>query len=171
MPKNNFTAQESGTDNSDHAGVGGSGLRDSVEGRTTPSSNPDGPPEANRHRLPDERAAVTHHFSIGGNEGYLNGRSLSEWPAGRSLHPHGEGGIDDLRTDGILRGSDFRCSAAWSASQCALQQAVSYSLRTLGLDRKCGAWLREIGHGLYLSLDGIALSLREAAGVAFLCGE
>ena len=30
-----------------------------------------GPPEANRHRLPDERAAITHHFSVGGHEGYL----------------------------------------------------------------------------------------------------
>lgn len=30
-----------------------------------------GPPAANRHRLTDERAAITHHFSIGGHEGYL----------------------------------------------------------------------------------------------------
>jgi ribonucleoside-diphosphate reductase alpha chain len=29
------------------------------------------PPAANRHRLPDERAGVTHHFSIAGHEGYL----------------------------------------------------------------------------------------------------
>ena len=30
-----------------------------------------GPPPANRHRLPDERSAITHHFSIAGHEGYL----------------------------------------------------------------------------------------------------
>jgi ribonucleoside-diphosphate reductase alpha chain len=30
-----------------------------------------GPPPANRHRLPDERAGITHHFSIAGHEGYL----------------------------------------------------------------------------------------------------
>jgi ribonucleoside-diphosphate reductase alpha chain len=30
-----------------------------------------GPPPANRHRLPAERAAITHHFSIAGHEGYL----------------------------------------------------------------------------------------------------
>jgi len=30
-----------------------------------------GPPAANRHRLQDERSAVTHHFSIAGHEGYL----------------------------------------------------------------------------------------------------
>ena len=71
MPNNCFTAQESGTDNSDHAGAGGSGQNSPAEDVTAPPGNPDGPPEANRHRLPDERAAVTHHFSIGGNEGYL----------------------------------------------------------------------------------------------------
>ena len=32
--------------------------------------------------LPDERAGITHHFSIAGHEGYLNRRSLSEWAAG-----------------------------------------------------------------------------------------
>jgi ribonucleoside-diphosphate reductase alpha chain len=30
-----------------------------------------GPPAANRHRLPNERAGLTHHFSIAGHEGYL----------------------------------------------------------------------------------------------------
>src|SRR6266567_6846917 len=70
MP-NNFTTQELGTDNSDHAGAGGSRQDSPAEDVTALPSNPDGPPEANRHRLPDERAAVTHHFSIGGNEGYL----------------------------------------------------------------------------------------------------
>lgn len=31
----------------------------------------DGPPDANRHRLPNERPAITHHFAVGGHEGYL----------------------------------------------------------------------------------------------------
>jgi ribonucleoside-diphosphate reductase alpha chain len=30
-----------------------------------------GLPAANRHRLPDERPAITHHFAVGGHEGYL----------------------------------------------------------------------------------------------------
>jgi len=30
-----------------------------------------GPPAANRHRLPDERPAITHHFGVAGHEGYL----------------------------------------------------------------------------------------------------
>jgi ribonucleoside-diphosphate reductase alpha chain len=70
MPNINLT-RESGTDNSDRAGAGGSRQDSSAEDVTGLPSNPNGPPEANRHRLPDERVAVTHHFSIGGNEGYL----------------------------------------------------------------------------------------------------
>jgi len=30
-----------------------------------------GPPAANRHRLQNERSAITHHFAFGGNEGHL----------------------------------------------------------------------------------------------------
>jgi ribonucleoside-diphosphate reductase alpha chain len=50
----------------------------SAENRSTlaervPGSAPDllGPPAANRHRLQDERSAITHHFAFGGHEGYL----------------------------------------------------------------------------------------------------
>ncbi len=35
------------------------------------SPNADAPPRAMRHRLPSERASVTHKFSIAGHEGYL----------------------------------------------------------------------------------------------------
>jgi len=47
-----------------------------------PSTKSPGPPAANRHRLPDERVAVTHHFSVGGHEGYLT----------VGLYPNGEPG-------------------------------------------------------------------------------
>ena len=33
-----------------------------------------GPPAANRHRLPNDRVGLTHHFSIAGHEGYLTVR-------------------------------------------------------------------------------------------------
>ena len=36
-----------------------------------PHGDLSGPPAANRHRLQDERPAITHHFSVGGYEGYL----------------------------------------------------------------------------------------------------
>jgi len=42
-----------------------------ANGETTPQEELSGPPAANRHRLPDERAGITHHFSIAGHEGYL----------------------------------------------------------------------------------------------------
>jgi ribonucleoside-diphosphate reductase alpha chain len=35
------------------------------------ASDLSGPPAANRHRLQDERSAMTHHFAFGGHEGYL----------------------------------------------------------------------------------------------------
>jgi len=40
-------------------------------GEATRQEDLSGPPAANRHRLPDERAGITHHFSIAGHEGYL----------------------------------------------------------------------------------------------------
>ena len=39
-----------------------------------------GPPAANRHRLPDERPAITHHFAVGGHEGYL---TVGLYPSGQ----------------------------------------------------------------------------------------
>jgi len=43
----------------------------SAEGAPGSASDLLGPPAANRHRLPDERSAITHHFAFGGHEGYL----------------------------------------------------------------------------------------------------
>src|SRR5207248_10848038 len=33
--------------------------------------NPNGPPRAVRHKLPEERASITHKFNVGGHEGYI----------------------------------------------------------------------------------------------------
>ena len=51
-------------------------------GEATRQEDLSGPPAANRHRLPDERAGITHHFSIAGHEGYLT----------VSLYPNGQPG-------------------------------------------------------------------------------
>ncbi len=67
-----------------------------------------GPPAANRHRLPDERVGLTHHFSIAGHEGYLT----------VGLYPNGQ---------------------------------------------PCEIFIRQVNHGLPLSLDGIAIPVRQAA--------
>jgi ribonucleoside-diphosphate reductase alpha chain len=42
-----------------------------AEGAPGTGSDLLGPPAANRHRLQDERSAITHHFAFGGYEGYL----------------------------------------------------------------------------------------------------
>jgi ribonucleoside-diphosphate reductase alpha chain len=42
-----------------------------AEGVSGSASDLLGPPAANRHRLQNERSAVTHHFAFGGHEGYL----------------------------------------------------------------------------------------------------
>lgn len=49
---------------------------------TAPAPDLSRPPAANRHRLQDERAAITHHFTIGDHEGYLT----------VGLYPNGEPG-------------------------------------------------------------------------------
>src|ERR1700761_3763410 len=42
-----------------------------TNGETIQQEDLSGPPAANRHRLPDVRVGLTHHFSIAGHEGYL----------------------------------------------------------------------------------------------------
>ncbi len=43
----------------------------SADGASESESHLLGPPAANRHRLQNERSAITHHFAFGGHEGYL----------------------------------------------------------------------------------------------------
>jgi ribonucleoside-diphosphate reductase alpha chain len=50
---------------------GGDDLNTSGDGPASVSTALLGPPVANRNRLPDERPAITHHFAVGGHEGYL----------------------------------------------------------------------------------------------------
>src|SRR5437899_3499067 len=38
---------------------------------TREDENPNGPPRAVRHKLPEERASITHKFNVGGHEGYI----------------------------------------------------------------------------------------------------
>jgi len=46
------------------------GSNGSGDANGTPAAGTDGPP-AVRRRLPDERHSLTHHFSVGGQEGYV----------------------------------------------------------------------------------------------------
>ena len=62
-----------------------------------------GPPAANRHRLPDERAGITHHFSIAGHEGYLTVGLYPNGQPGEIFIRMGKGGLDDRGIDGVFR--------------------------------------------------------------------
>ena len=45
-----------------------------------PAQDLNGPPRAVRHRLPEERASITHKFSIAGHEGYI---TVGLYPTGQ----------------------------------------------------------------------------------------
>ena len=85
------------------------------------------PPAANRHRLPDERVGLTHHFSIAGHEGYLT----------VGLYPNGQPGEIFIRmakegstVAGLMEcfGTVVSVSLRRGVAQGALRQALAYSV-------------------------------------------
>jgi hypothetical protein len=119
-----------------------------------------GPPAANRHRLPDERAGITHHFSIAGHEGYLN----------VGLYPNGQPGEIFIRMakEGSTIAGLMECFG--TVVSVSLQHGVPLKVLCDKLSHTrfepsgwTGTWLCEVDHGLSLSLDGIAISVRQTA--------
>jgi ribonucleoside-diphosphate reductase alpha chain len=55
-------------------------LDSTQEAGATAVQDPNGPPRAVRHRLQDERASITHKFSIAGHEGYI---TVGLYPTGQ----------------------------------------------------------------------------------------
>ncbi len=94
------------------------------------------PPRAVRHRLPAERASVTHKFGLSGHEGYLTVGLYPNGCARRDLYPHGQGGLHHLRPDGLVRHRDLHVPAARRAAQAALREVRPHPVRALGLDRQ-----------------------------------
>ena len=86
------------------------------------------PPRAVRHRLPEERASITHKFSIAGHEGYITVGLYPDGAAGRDLHQDGEGRLDRVGHDGFLCDRDLAGSAAWRAAACALREICAYAV-------------------------------------------
>jgi ribonucleoside-diphosphate reductase alpha chain len=83
-----------------------------------------GPPAANRHRLPDERAGITHHFSIAGHEGYLT----------VGLYPNGQPGEIFVRMakEGSTIAGLMECFG--TVVSVSLRQTLPYAVRAIGLD-------------------------------------
>ncbi len=121
------------------------------------------PPRAVRHRLPAERASVTHKFALGGHEGYIT----------VGLYPNGSPGEIFIRM--AKEGSTVSglMDSFATAISLALQHGVPlrvlclqvrpHPLRALRLDRQRADRLRQIHHGLHLPLDGDPLPLRHPA--------
>jgi len=66
------TPRECGAEDSKSSDPASAGDRGKLaDGTPGAASDLLGPPAANRHRLQDERSAITHHFAFGGHEGYL----------------------------------------------------------------------------------------------------
>ena len=121
------------------------------------------PPAANRHRLPDERVGLTHHFSIAGHEGYLT----------VGLYPNGQPGEIFIRMAkaGSTIAGLMECFG--TVVSVSLQHGVP--LKVL-CDKLLHTWFEpsgwtgneELGYaksiiGLPLPLDGIAISVGQAA--------
>jgi ribonucleoside-diphosphate reductase alpha chain len=62
--------------------IGGPALKSpsAFEPAQQPTQDPNAPPRAVRHRLPEERASITHKFSIAGHEGYI---TVGLYPTGQ----------------------------------------------------------------------------------------
>ena len=124
------------------------------------------PPRAMRHRLPEERASLTHKFGIAGHEGYIT----------VGLYPNGQPGeifIKMAKEGSTVSGLMDSFATAVSlvaparrAAQSAVREVRAHPLRALRLDRQRADRLRQVHHGLHLPLAAAALPLRPAA-VAF----
>ena len=121
-----------------------------------------GPPAANRHRLPDERAGITHHFSIAGHEGYLT----------VGLYPNGQPGEIFIRMakEGSTIAGLMECFG--TVVSVSLQHGVPLKVLCDKLSHtrfEPSGWtgneelgLRQVDHGLPLPVDGTALPVGEA---------
>ncbi len=81
-----------------------------------------------RRRLPDEREAITHKFSIAGHEGYITVGQVRGRDSRGALHHHVEGGLDGLGSDGFLRHRHLARPAIRSALEGLGEQVLPQPL-------------------------------------------
>ncbi|HTF62920.1 MAG TPA: hypothetical protein VK638_09440 [Edaphobacter sp.] len=115
------------------------------------------------HRLPDERVGLTHHFSIAGHEGYLT----------VGLYPNGQPGEIFIRMakEGSTIAGLMECFG--TVVSVSLQHGVPLKVLCDKLSHtrfEPSGWTgneelgyAQVDHGLSLSLDGVALPVRNAA--------
>ena len=110
-----------------------------------------------RRRLPDERRAITHHFSIAGQEGYLTVGVYDDGSPGEIFVRMAKEGstisglmdsIATLVSLALQHGVPLRCSAPNSVTR-ALSPAAGQESKD---------WLCHVTDGLSLPLDGAQVS-------------
>lgn len=88
----------------------------SRQARTTKPAAPAIPPRPLRQKLPDERASVTHKFSVAGHEGYITVGPLSGRHTRRGVYFGEQGGIYHLGPDGYTRDLGQHGPAIWGTA-------------------------------------------------------
>ena len=107
-----------------------------------------------RKKLPEERRAITHKFTVGGHEGYITVGMYDDGQPGRDLRGHGQGGQRHLRRHGRLRHRHFHGDAVRRAAQGPGGQVHPHPLRALGLHRQSEHPLRQVHLRLHLQVAG-----------------
>jgi len=111
-------------------------------------------PKPVRRRLPDEREAITHKFSISGHEGYITVGKFEDGTPGELFITNREGRLHGLRTHGFFRHRHFAGPAVRRAPEGSGEQVQPQPLRALRHHQQPGSALRQVHHRLHLPLAG-----------------
>ena len=129
------------------------------------TQNLNAPPRAVRHRLPEERASITHKFCLAGHEGYIT----------VGLYPNGQPGEIFIRmakegstVSGLMDSFATAISLALQHGvplKRALREIRPHPLRALRLDRQRADRLRQEPSWITSSAGSTPLPLRRAVDV------
>ena len=121
-----------------------------VEGRG--AGQPKGAPVAVRRKLPDERASLTHKFSIAGHDGYITVGMYEDGTPGEIFVRMAKEGST---ISGLMDSFATAISLALQHGvplQAAGRQVHAHALRAVGLDRQPGNPARVVDHGYLIML-------------------
>jgi ribonucleoside-diphosphate reductase alpha chain len=109
------------------------GARTAVASRE--EENPEGPPRAVRHRLPEERASITHKFNVGGHEGYITVGLYPDQSPGEIFITMAKEGLHRQRADGQLCLRHLDRVATRCPAETGVREVCSHPLRAQRLDQ------------------------------------
>ena len=109
--------------------------------------------KAYRRRLPDVRNAVVHHFSVGGQEGYLTVGLYEDGVPGEIFIRMAKEGSTVSGLMDCFRHSRIAGFAVWRTTFRVVQEIQPHTLRAQRMVGSEGNRLREVSAGLHLPLD------------------